>query len=441
VTEDSQNQVFPQETANEDLRLEKVTPEMDRLNARIFAASYMLSYFAAPVLYVGIVQAALCNKLGADATTSHLAATLYSLGFLAPLLLSWFIPYDWEQRTTIISSALAGLSCLAVAATLFFGFSASVRIAAVILQGGAVGFLESIDSIYRFQCLGRGTTVEGRARALRITYTFGPMCAVLGSLTAQYILGSKHQLLAYPYNFALIFLIGTVCLIAVAALSTKFRITWLPPRKEATLVNSVKAGLKNYRASIILTLLWAACLLWNTSINSMPTISLFGGEITRRAPQQFSGMIMAIRFIGKAFGGWILGMLTLRYGIRTPLLVAALATVVGIAWSFLAPTSMFFFSFLLLGIGELATPYYRNYVVSVSPATSGAQNLTLLSLAMALAGLAPVTYGALADNFGFRISLALGVAAGFGAFWILARLPANPTLTFSEAAVPEPAGQ
>ncbi len=41
------------------------TPSMDRHNGRLYILSNILVYLAAPVIYVGVVQAALCDKLSA----------------------------------------------------------------------------------------------------------------------------------------------------------------------------------------------------------------------------------------------------------------------------------------------------------------------------------------------------------------------------------------
>ncbi|HCK52798.1 MAG TPA: hypothetical protein DIC23_06240, partial [Planctomycetaceae bacterium] len=46
-------------------------------NLVLFALCTGMQYLAAPVLYVGITQASLCEKLGADARVANLPATLY----------------------------------------------------------------------------------------------------------------------------------------------------------------------------------------------------------------------------------------------------------------------------------------------------------------------------------------------------------------------------
>ena len=57
---------------------------MDRHNGRLYILSNILVYLAAPVIYVGVVQAALCDKLGANATVANLPATAFFLGIIYP---------------------------------------------------------------------------------------------------------------------------------------------------------------------------------------------------------------------------------------------------------------------------------------------------------------------------------------------------------------------
>jgi hypothetical protein len=54
-----------------------ITPEMDRINGLIFFVSYVLVYLAAPVIYVDVVQAALCDKLGASTAVANLPASAF----------------------------------------------------------------------------------------------------------------------------------------------------------------------------------------------------------------------------------------------------------------------------------------------------------------------------------------------------------------------------
>ena len=170
-----------------------VTPAMDRYNGRILILKSFLIYFAAPVVYVGIVQAALCDRLGASATVANLPASTYLLGSLAPLVLSWVIPHRWT-RTTLVTAYLVTMSAfLMVLATLILPVSNTVRLWAVVGQGLIQGVSASVAHVYGFQCLKRGTTPKGRARALKWAYAVSPMAGVAGSLWAQFVLGGGIQ--------------------------------------------------------------------------------------------------------------------------------------------------------------------------------------------------------------------------------------------------------
>ena len=51
--------------------------------------------------------------------------------------------------------------------------------------------------------------------------------------------------------------------------------------------------------------------------------------------------------------------------------------------------------------------------------------MALLNLAVAISGVAPITYGAIADKFGFPASFVLGIGTGLFALWLSAKLPAE----------------
>jgi hypothetical protein len=187
-----------------------ITPVMDRLNKWIFFVSYVLTYLAAPVLYVDVVQAALCHKLGASTTLANLPASAYLFGSFAPLILSWKIPYRLERYTVVAANWVTAILLVGVFAALYLPLNDRTRIAAVIFQGLMQGISTAVSQVYTFQCLGRGMTVEGRARCMKLTFTFAPIAAVTGSIGAQFVLTHGVRSLNYPYDFALLYLIGAV---------------------------------------------------------------------------------------------------------------------------------------------------------------------------------------------------------------------------------------
>ena len=67
-------------------------PVDEWINSRCFWVIKCLIYVSAPVLYVDIVQAALCDKLGANKTVASLPATAYRLGAIAPVIANMLSP-------------------------------------------------------------------------------------------------------------------------------------------------------------------------------------------------------------------------------------------------------------------------------------------------------------------------------------------------------------
>src|ERR1051325_6966824 len=140
---------------------------MDRRNGLIFFLSYVMIYLSAPAVYVGVVQAALCNHLGASATVANLPASAYLLGQAAPLICSWLVPHSFEKRAVIWCARLWAALVLMVLLTLVLPCPAWVRIAAVTAQGLLQGCAASVAQVFSFQCLRRGTTEKGQVRAFK----------------------------------------------------------------------------------------------------------------------------------------------------------------------------------------------------------------------------------------------------------------------------------
>ena len=73
--------------------------------------------------YIGIVQAALCDKLGASYTVASLPSSFFFLGGAGPLICSWLIPYHRERITVVWSYSMSAAVLAAVGTTLLLPFS------------------------------------------------------------------------------------------------------------------------------------------------------------------------------------------------------------------------------------------------------------------------------------------------------------------------------
>ncbi len=403
-----------------------VTERMNHRNSLIYALCYALIYLAAPVIYVGVIHVALCDQLGASATVANLPASVYFFGFFAPVLVSWMIPKCLEKSVLIVACIVTSSSLAVVFITLFFPFPASVQLAVVIGQGLVLGFSDSVAVLYLFHCLNRGTTVQGRARAFTLAYSLGPLFAVAGSLGAQYVLAGNVSALPYPRDFASLYLIGTLCIGAMTLLVSRLELPVAEEEERQPLARFIREAVRSFVQIRTFALLWLAYLLWFLAMNGMPNLSLYTREAVGRAPKELSGYIMALRFGFKALGGWILGSLFARQGVRAPLLLTVVLVGGSMVWAWTVPGYFYLLAFGFMGMAELAGAYFPNYMMSSSTPATGARNLAMLQLVIPASSIAPVLHGRLTDVFSFEASFAFGIASAIGALWLVLKLPSNP---------------
>jgi hypothetical protein len=199
-----------------------IPPEIERRNARIFFFTWQLLYLIAPVYYVGVLQAALCDKLGAGPVISNLPTSLWLVGFVTPFFVSRIIPLRLESRVLIWTTTINGIAISFVCAALIFPVGNTTRLAVIVGQMLVYGILGSTSGVYIFQCLGRGTSKDGRAKTLKWTFAIGPLVAVCSSLGAQFVLNGGLTALPFPYDFALLYFFGIPCLFGIALLSRHY---------------------------------------------------------------------------------------------------------------------------------------------------------------------------------------------------------------------------
>jgi len=402
-----------------------VTPDIERRNSLIFMLSWLLTYFAAPVLYVGVVQAALCDKLGASATIANLPASAFLFGSFAPILLAWKIPLRLEQSVIVWANTVTAASLALVSVALALSLPASVQIPIVIGQSFIYGLFGSVSSIYMYQCLGRGTTSEGRTRTLKMTFALGPVAAVAGSLTSQVVLNRGIPGIDYPYDFALLYFIGVPCTAAIAWVNRGYR---LPPAVEEArrpLAGYMTESLRSYFGSRPLALLWYGYVLWFCTLNAMPNLSLYAREAIGRDPKELSGIINMLRFGFKSGAGWLLGVLANRRGDRAPVALGLLLLGLAVVWTWGVKGYPYLLAFGLMGAGELGSAYFLIYGLALSSPETGARNLAILTLATPVSSIAPALHGWLTDLYGFPASFAFACLTTILGMWCVLKLPAG----------------
>lgn len=406
-----------------------ITPELDRHNGLIFIACTGLLYFAAPVIFVGVVQAALADKLGTSAMVANLPLSFYLLGALAPPLLSWRLPHRLTRATVMGANLVTATVLGVVALLLFLPVRDEVRIAAVIGQGLLQGFSAFTNQVFQYQCLKRGTTIQGQAWAFKWSFALGPILAVAGSLWAQFVLGGGVSWLPFPYDFGILYLIGCPCLAGISFLSSRYRILAVPETARPPFLHYFRTSISSYLKDRTLVLVWLAFFMWFVVHAALPNLSLYTREVLGVDPKELSGWIMVVRFGATSLAGYALGVITLRWGIRAPLYATMALQAAAILWGWWTPGYLFLFAFGLMGAGELGGAYFPAYVVNISAAAAAPRNMSLLMLASPLSFMLPAAHGALADHFGFQASFALALLAAVTALFLVYKLPSRKAIS------------
>jgi len=227
----------------------------------------------------------------------------------------------------------------------------------------------------------------------------------------------------YPLDFALLYLVGTVSIAAGAFVASRYDLPPLDEEPRSPFVRYLAEGLRGYARNRSLVVLWLAYLLWYVALGGMSNLSLYTRAAVGRDPKDLSGVILALRFGCKSLGGWALGVIALRSGIRAPLLATVLLLGGAALWAWSVPGYGFLLAFGLMGAGELGGAYFPNYLLSLSSAAEGPRNLSLLNLVTPASAVGPVLHGALTEAFGFRSSFALGGLMAATALALVLRLP------------------
>lgn len=310
-----------------------INSRMDRRNGAIYVSIFLLSFLSAPVFRGDVVQAGLCNKLGASATVANLPSAALLFGTVAPFFLSWLIPHSADQSTLVWCYTFMAVSAAAVCLVLFLPFGPSVRIAAVVGQSLLVGFTNGTAFVYLWQCLARGVSLPARAKVLGVTNTLGPLCAVASSVGAQFLVSGRISVLRFPYDFAAIYLTGFPVMGLSAFLASRFKLCPMENEQHPPLLEYLAAGIKSFVQARALGLAWLGYLLWYIALSITPTLAIFTPISLHRSPAMLVGVMLALRYGGKALAGSGLGWLNLRYGMRAPVIATIVTMLLAVLWA------------------------------------------------------------------------------------------------------------
>lgn len=406
-------------------------------NALLFAAQISITYFAAPALYIGFMQASLCKRLQTSDTIANLPSTVFLAMAWTTVVIAWLFPQARLLKRLLAGAYLlmAGAG-LIVASVLVAQPGTTAIVTALVVHGALVGISVPLIGVLGWEVLDRGVSKKLRGRALGLAYGVGPCFAVLGSLGAQLLMDGKLfslQLPAawvpvYPYSYALLFTISSVCTIISAWLCTRYVIPMPahePPRQSFD--EGILGGFRALFGYPILLIASIAYLLMYAGNLVQTNMSIFTNEAVGQMAENLAGYQLSLRFSFKILAGFFLGWLLARTNPKVPLLVTAGLLILGVLWVMFVPGYWFLLAFGINGAGELFGVYYVNYPAQCSPRSQVRRNISFLMLVSAFVGLAPVGYGFISDNWGLRASFvaALALLIATTAMVIL-KLPSRP---------------
>lgn len=439
-----------------------------RRNMILFAACTSTQYLAAPVLYVGITQASLCDRLGASVSTSNLPGTLFFAMTAVPALIAWASPkVSVLKRNLSLCYTVSAVMLAAISLVLALSTSNNLKIAMVVLQGGVTGAFMPAAIALLWEAVGRGVGESRRGTALSMGFGFGPIMAVIGSLAQTSLLGGdlfglKFPGVEYPMNFVILFGAGVPIMLLAAAMAQFLVIPPVesePERAPANTVLGLLIGLPLMFASVALiqaaqsasmellkyaayvaAFSAAACfihhfrevlsqrvLLTATIVtilvyagNVIPSnMNLYSREALGDLPEKFAGVQNTLRFSFKVVAGMLLGWILTKTNPRACIVTTASIFLSSQVWAMFVKGPWYLLASGIHGAGELVGVYAPNYIVSASRRDELRRNTAFMTMLMVPAAPAGYLYGAIVDyikatnatifgmdstTFGFRLS-------------------------------------
>jgi hypothetical protein len=376
---------------------------MQTRNVVIYGINKALVYFGAPVLYVGLAQAALLNRLDYDKVNANLPASVFL--WLTPLAVpaAWLFPRVAQLRPVLfVNYCLMAVSGLFVAAVLLMDWRAAVM-PAVLLHAGVLSAALNTIEAFQWEVLGLGVVEKRRGEAFAIAFGLGPVMAMLGSLAAQFILsgevlGFRAAMPRYPVSFAILFGATAPLMAAAACLSLLFQ---LPAdsveRHREPFVRGMLGGFRDFLSDRLMVYCVVAYILIYSGLMVMPSITLYTAQATGHTAESLVGYQQALRFGGKALAGFLLAQLLIRTSPRGGMLGTAVLCLLGPLWALFVPGIAFMGAFAILGAGELMGVYFPNYILSLSRPDRMRRNMAYCALITMPVGNAPLMYGAISE--------------------------------------------
>lgn len=381
-------------------------------NVSVFAACTGLQYLAAPVLYVGLTQGSLLNRLGVTRTLANLPETAFFVATVTPVILASLLPgVAYLKRTLVACYLLAAASQALVSLVLLVPVETNLKIAAVIVQGAVSGAAMPTAIALLWEAIGRGVAPARRGVALGLAFGGGPLLAVAGSFGSQLLLTGKVGTreffpVEFPWNFSLLFAAGVPVMLLAAI--TACGLTVVAGEDEPA-SSPLLAGIRGFLANRLLLSATIVTILLYVGNTITANMNLYTQHVLNADPADYAGYQNMLRFAFKMAAGILLGWLLTRSSPRMGILVTGVLFIAAQLWALFATGYWYLLAFGIYGAGELVGVYAPNYLLSASAPRDLRRNMAYVTMMMAPAAPAGTLFGALAD-YGGRV---YGPATGF----------------------------
>ncbi len=415
---------------------------LQRRNCVVFVLKWCLFFFAAPILYIGFVQAGLCKRLGASDFVANLpyASSLLLAAF--PVIMAWAIPQVRYLKTVIaVGYTVTALMGALMAAVIWLPTPKWLQLGMIIAHGAVASCSSGTALAFEWEILGRGVSENRRGMLFACTFSLGPCCAAVGSLFSQLVI--NNELFGWtpsfwrpiPYPFDYIILYGaTVPLLLAAAYLVKLYVVPQPAveMRRAGFMSGIFGGFGSFIGNRLILITCIAYMLVYSGTTIQNNMVLYTREMIGLSEDVFVGYQLAIRFSAKALAGLMLGWLLKKTNPRMNLLVTGIFVLSGIVWilgtdAIFGGGIFFLAAFGLNGGGELMGFYYPYYVLCLSPKSRMRRNMAFVLLLSAPVGFVPALFGFISDTWNLTTSFWMSLAiTAAGLILVIIALPPRP---------------
>ncbi len=154
-----------------------------------YAVHMSLIYLAAPVVYVGNLDAILLNKLGYSDTIANLPAAAL-LWTTAPVLVlfTWYFCHVRMLKPVLATAYAIGVAAGLLVAVALLQPQSNWMVVALVARAMLLGWSLGIINLFELEILARGLPEQRRGLAYGLAFGFGPIFAVISSLGTQLVL-------------------------------------------------------------------------------------------------------------------------------------------------------------------------------------------------------------------------------------------------------------